>query len=394
MKRCIYARCKREMPDDAAFCPYCGRKQAAERKKRKNVREKGTGSVYKLGGDRKKPYYAVYNGQSTGRTYATKQEAAAALDALIASKRPELFSATLSDVYSAWAEVAYRDMGASSMRGYKLSWQYFPDQLRKRLARDVRTDDVQEVIDDLQREGKSDSTANHVKFLYSQLCKWMMQRDLISINYATFLKVQRTEHRAIETFDAEEVAKINAVASSGNPEDRLTQAAMLTMIFLFTGMRISELFELKMENVHLESDPPYLQGGVKTNAGKNRVIPVYKRIMPYISFFAGRADGDLLISGYGGRKTANGWRANDYTNLLAHLGIPYKVPHNTRKTLATHAAQGGMDQMAMLKLMGWTDIKVGNRYYIAPDAAYLASEMDKLDLWDRAIDNAESVRSL
>ena len=50
--------------------------------------------------------------------------------------------------------------------------------------------------------------------------------------------------------------------------------------------------------------------------------------------------------------------------------------------------------MAMLKLMGWTDIKVGNQYYIAPDAAYLASEMDKLDLWDKAIDKAKSVRSL
>lgn len=394
MKRCIYARCKREMPEDAVFCPYCGRKQAAERKKRKNVREKGTGSVYKLGGDRKRPYYAVYNGQSTGRTYATKQEAAAALDALITTKRPELFSATLADVYDAWSEVAYRDMGESSRRGYKLSWQYFPEQLRKRLARDVRTDDVQAVIDGLQREGKSDSTANHVKFLYSQLCKWMMQRDLIATNYATFLKIQKTEHRAIETFDVGEVAKINAVANSGAPEDRLTQAAMLTMIFLFTGMRISELFELKMENVHLESDPPYLQGGVKTEAGKNRVIPVYRRILPYVSFFASRAEGPLLISGYDGRKTANGWRANDYTNLLAHLGIPYKVPHNTRKTLATYAAQGGMDQMAMLKLMGWTDIKVGNQYYIAPDAAYLASEMDKLDLWDQAIDGAQTVSSL
>lgn len=386
MKRCIYARCKREMPDDAVFCPYCGRKQAEERKKRRNVRAKGTGSVYKLPGDRKRPYYAVYQGKSTGRTYATKQEAAAALDVMIATTRPDLFSATLADVYAAWSDVAYRDMGESSKRGYKLSWQYIPEQLRRRLARDVRTDDVQAVIDSLQQEGKSDSTANHVKFLYSQLCKWMMQRDLITTNYAAFIKVRKTEHRAIETFSVDEVAKINAMASAGSREDRLTQAAMLTMIFLFTGMRISELFELQVANVHLESEPPYLQGGVKTEAGKNRIIPVYRRILPYVSYFASRAEGPLLISGYDGRKTADGWRANDYTNLLAHLGISYKVPHNTRKTLATNAAQGGMDQMAMLKLMGWTDIKVGNQYYIAPDAAYLASEMDKLDLWDRAID--------
>lgn len=391
MKTCIYARCKREMPEDAVYCPYCGRKQVVERKRRRNVREKGTGSVYKLSGDRKRPYYAMYNGKSTGRTYATKQEAAAALDAMIATTRPDLFSVTLEDVYQAWSEVAYRDMGESSKRGYKLSWQYVPEQLRKRTAREVRTDDFQAVVDDLQRNGKSDSTANHLKFLYSQLCKWMMQRDLIATNYATFIKVQKTEHRAIETFTVAEVAKINAVASTGNREDRMTQAAMLTMIFLFTGLRISELFELKREDVHLESAPPYLQGGLKTQAGRNRIVPVYQRIQPYVAFFASRAEGPLLISGYAGRKTANGWRAKDYADLLGHLGIPYKVPHNTRKTMATHAAQAGMDQIAMLKLMGWTDIAVGNQYYIAPDAAYLASEMDKLDLWDQAIDRETGV---
>lgn len=386
MARCIYARCKREIPEDAVYCPYCGRKQAKERQKRRNAREKGTGSVYKLPGDRRKPYYAVLNGKSTGRTYATKQEAAAALDAMLAMIQPDLIQYTLEDVYTAWSGVAYRDMVESSRRGYKLSWQYFPDALRKKFAREVRTDDVQAVIDDLQAGGKSDSTANHVKFLYSQLCKWMMQRDMIAQNYAAFLKVQKTQHRPTETFTVPEVSKINALASGGDPEDRLTQAAMLTMIFLFTGMRISEIFGLPVESVHLDGQIPYLQGGVKTEAGRNRIIPIYRRVLPYVRFFVDQATGPLLVSGYAGRKSSDGWRANDYTKMLAHLGIPYKVPHNTRKTLATNAAQVGMDQLALLKLMGWTDIAVGNQYYIAPDAAYLAAEMDKLALWDKKLD--------
>lgn len=388
MIRCNYARCKRQIPDDAVFCPYCGRKQAAARPKRRNTRAKGTGSVYKLSGDRRKPYYAVLNGRSTGRTYATRQEAAAALDEMLASSRPDLFAWTLEQVYEAWSEVAYRDMGASSKRGYKLSWSYLPETLRRRTARDVRTDDMQAVIDDLQRLGRSDSTANHVKFLFSQLCKWMMQRDLIHTNYASFVKVQRTERRKTETFTTAEIARIDALASGGDRADRLTQAAMLTMILLFTGLRISELFGLPVSGVHLEGEVPYLQGGVKTEAGRNRVIPIYRRILPYVAFFAGRAEGELLISGYDGRHSANGWRANDYAALLAHLGIPYRVPHNTRKTLATHAAEAGVDQLALLKLMGWTDIAVGNQYYIAPDAAYLAAELEKLDGLNRTLDGA------
>lgn len=53
--------------------------------------------------------------------------------------------------------------------------------------------------------------------------------------------------------------------------------------------------------------------------------------------------------------------------------------------MATQAAQEGVDQIALAKLLGWSDIAVGTQYYIAPEAAYLASEMEKLDGWDRKL---------
>lgn len=377
-RRCIYARCKRGIPEDAIYCPYCGRKQVRERSKKRRTRESGTGSVYKLSGDRKRPYYAVLGGVSTGRMYATRQEAESALELMLSTSRPDLFSYTLDDCYDAWSDVAYRDMGRSSRRGYELSWSYVPESLRQKFARDVRTDDFQAVIDGLQARGLSDSTANHVKFLYSKLCQWMMQRDLITKNYAAFLVVQKTEHRKISTFTAEEVAKIQALAN-GDSEDRAVQTAMLTMIFLFTGMRISELFTLSVSSIHLEAPVPYLQGGVKTEAGKNRVIPIHRRILPFFQFFCDRAEGDLMVSGFCGNKRPDGWRSRDYAKMLESLGISYRVPHNTRKTMATNAAQAGVDQIALAKLMGWTDIDVGTKYYIAPEAAYLAAELDKLD---------------
>lgn len=381
MRTCIYARCKREIPADAAFCPYCGRKQVRDRTPKKPIRAKGTGSVYKVSGNRKRPYYAVLGGVSTGRMYATRQEAERALEALRATARPELFSYSLEDCYNAWSTVAYRDMSQSTRRGYALSWRYVPEPLRRKLARDVRTDDFQRVIDGLQARGLSDSTANHVKFLYSKLCQWMMQRDLIDKNYAAFLTVRRTQHRPIHIFSPAEVARINALAN-GDPNTRITQTAMLTMILLFTGMRISELFTLPVTSVHLSEPVPYLQGGLKTRAGRNRIIPIHRRILPFVRFFRERATGPLLVSGFCGNKRPDGWRARDYAKMLAALGIPYKVPHNTRRTMATHAAQEGVDRIALAKLMGWSDIAVGNKYYIAPDVAYLAAEMEKLDGWD------------
>lgn len=379
MKKCIYARCRREIPDEALFCQWCGRKQVKDTRKRSR-REKGSGSVYKLPGQRRRAWYATLNGKSLGRTYATRAEAEQALEAAVRTRHPELYQYTLEDVYQAWSEVAFRDLSESSRHGYQLSWKYVPEELRRSYGRDLRPDAIQKIVDDQQAMGKSDSTAKHIRNLFSALCTWMMQRDLITQNYASYVTVRKTEHRPVVVFTPEEVSRIYALAETqpvGVPEE----AAMLTMIYLFTGLRISELFLLRVSDLHLEAEVPYFQGGVKTEAGRNRVVPIYHRILPYFRRLRDKATGELLISGYSGRKTPDGWRANDYKRMLEQLGISYRVPHNTRKTMATNAAQSGVDQIALQKLMGWEDIGVGTKYYIEPNVAYLAQEMDKLGGW-------------
>lgn len=67
-------RCKRELPDGALFCPWCGKRQTGaapppQRKRRR--RPKGSGSVYKLGGTRAKPYVAMTGKREVLGTYET-----------------------------------------------------------------------------------------------------------------------------------------------------------------------------------------------------------------------------------------------------------------------------------------------------------------------------------
>ena len=58
METCI--KCKRELPEGAAYCPACGKKQqTAPRKTKKRVN--GSGTVYKMAGKRTKPWAAQKN---------------------------------------------------------------------------------------------------------------------------------------------------------------------------------------------------------------------------------------------------------------------------------------------------------------------------------------------
>ena len=75
-------KCRKPLPEGAAFCPACGKKQAAERKHRK--RANGTGTISKLSGNRAKPWQARRNNVSIG-TFATRAEAQKALERLKAA---------------------------------------------------------------------------------------------------------------------------------------------------------------------------------------------------------------------------------------------------------------------------------------------------------------------
>ena len=59
--KCVRPCCRKEIPDGASFCPWCGKKQpeAAPQQRKKRRRPKGSGSVYKLSGTRSKPYVAL-----------------------------------------------------------------------------------------------------------------------------------------------------------------------------------------------------------------------------------------------------------------------------------------------------------------------------------------------
>ena len=45
---------------------------------------------------------------------------------------------------------------------------------------------------------------------------------------------------------------------------------------IYTGLRPTELLEIQTENVHL--DEKYMAGGMKTEAGKDRIIPLNDKI--------------------------------------------------------------------------------------------------------------------
>ena len=353
MKACI--KCKKEIPDNSLFCLYCGKKQIISEKKKAKKRANGTGSVYKLSGNRKKPFYVVKR-KMIGDIlesiplgcFATETEARLALDAANNKDLPADFNSTLSEIYNAWSRLHYKDISDSSREGYEIAFKHLSPCHKKKM-RDIKTDDFQSVIDSLTAKGRSRSSCNKIRILANQLSKYAMERDIIQKNYAQYIKLPKAEKKEKEIFTSKEIKILF--------KNQWKQTARIILTFIYSGMRIEELFSIEPKNVYLADR--YMIGGEKTEAGRNRIIPIHEKIYPFIEDWYNPDNKYLLTNSKGGKKNARNFREREFYPFLEEVGILSKddekrrlTPHSTRHTFASMMVQANAKPELLQKIIG------------------------------------------
>ena len=374
--KCV--RCHVSIPDKALFCPWCGKQQDAasapvHRKKRR--RPKGSGSVYKLKGARARPYVAVTGKKEVLGTYGTPGEAVQALDAYNAQNTPaERLKCTFADAYEKWrAQPKFSNLSRDMIKGYELAFKKSAP-LYSRQMRDLKAEDYQQIIDQMVAEGLSRSSCEKQRTLFSQLCEWAMAQDIINKNYAQLLHLPAAAGKAERTLTADEIARI----SSYQTDKRFGQTAQIAMVLLYTGMRIDELLSMRCENVYLKEH--YMQGGEKTEAGKNRIIPILDPIYKIIAFWMMDSGCEWLIPSKAGTKLDKRNVATKFRALMQECQIDGVHPHTLRHTASSKMVECGLEKTAVQAILGHKNFSTtANKYVSHNDPTFLLQEMRKME---------------
>lgn len=356
-------RCRRVIPDDAVFCCYCGVRMegapAAQRRRRR--RPRGTGSVWKDARNKSRPFVAVAADGTRIGTFATSGEAVKALDAVNASKiSPERQTYTLADVYDRWSELHYQKITVKAQQSYANAYRKAASLHDRRIA-ELKTEDYQRVLSQMMAAGASRSLCEKERQLFSQLCQYAINQDIIHTNYSTALVLPDASAPKTRVLSADEVQAIRNTADDA----RLGETARIALTLIYTGMRLNELLTARRENVH--ADEGYLIGGEKTEAGRDRVIPLHPDIMPYILQWLDGNDTPYLIpSKYGLPRDHNNVRKS-FNSLMRKLGIDGVTPHTCRHTAATKFAAAGLPPEVTKQILGHADITTTLNIYTHPD---------------------------
>ena len=348
MPNCI--KCKAALPEDAVFCHLCGKRQAPEPRKHRK-RANGTGCISKLSGNRAKPWLARKNGISLG-TYPTRAEAQKALERLTDVNVNDKFNMTFAQVYDRWFREHQREISEGMADSYRLAFKQC-SQLHGMQMRKILRSDYQAAIIALEIQGMSKSTCNKLRTLLGQLGRWAMEEGITLTNPAENLNTVAKQKSTREIFTETD---IKALKRSVLP------AADIALVLISCGCRPGELFTVPLVNCRED----HFIGGSKTDAGKNRVIPIGPDGLAAYRKIRNKAIAEgcsHLIGGYeGANKTAANFTKRDWRELMESIGRQGITPYSCRHTFITRAIRSGMDLPVLEAIVGHVDRETTKLY--------------------------------
>jgi integrase len=250
---------------------------------------------------------------------------------------------TFQAVYEQWAKAKFPTISKSNVHGYDASYRVC-GTLYNRVFKDIRLVDLQFVVDSC---GKNYPTLKKLKGLFSQLYDYAMKNDICNKDYSEYVDILRykdknPDKRDRSKFEKEEIDRLWAMA-----DDPYYQ---IILMLVYNGCRISELLDLKKENVHL--DEQYFDVvSSKTDNGV-RKVPIADKVLPFYQTWFDSSDCEYLLHTPEQKHfTYRNYYDSYWTPLMEQLGMEHR-PHDTRHTCISMLAEAHVDQTMIKKIVG------------------------------------------
>lgn len=327
-------------------------------------RPNGTGTIVKLSGKRRKPYVVRIPARDTHgyviqkalSYHATAKEAQAALDEYNAKKAaghapaPQLLDYTVQQAYDNWSAREYKKLGEkgrkASISSHKAAWNKRVSRYGGRKMREVILDDWQSILDEDEDNGLSQSTINNDALLIRALYNYSMERDIVGKDYSQYLDIPSVDAKNPKgAFTDIQMEMLWQMAADGFPW------ADTVLMMCYTGFRITEFLTLSRFNYN-PGTVRYFTWGIKTAAGRGRVVPIHPKIQPFVDKWLSRGGDTLIVSEKGTPLSSSWYRYNAFPSIVQALGTPEATPHWCRHTFSTRLYAAGVDEYTRRLLIG------------------------------------------
>lgn len=266
-------------------------------------------------------------------------------------------SITFSELYYRWypfhlAEGA--ELSESTKVSYQNSFKHCAALYTRPFA-DLQFLELQAVIDNMRhRQNLSYSSCKKVKNLLSLLFKYAQKSNICSTNYAELLSIGK--NRPVYPHHIFSRQKINRLWNIAD-----FPGCDTILILLYSGLRVSELLELKKKNINLRQR--YLRITKSKTAAGIRVVPIHSRILPIVEVRL-HGPGAYLISDQSGKPyDYSRYRSAIWNKVMNRINGQRHTPHDTWHTFATLLDNANANENAKRKILGHANGDITDRVY-------------------------------
>ncbi len=229
---------------------------------------------------------------------------------------------------------------------------------------DIEREHINKYIVSLKRKDLSKQSIARKVIAIKEFHKFLFSENITRENPAHFIDTPKTDKPLPVVLTKEEIEKI----LSSIPTDKaigIRNRAMMETLYA-SGLRISELLELRLTNLHLREKYMMVIG----KGNKERMVPLGEMAVIYLRKYIEEArleltkgNTDLLFFNYKGDKMSRQGFYKYIVNLAKDCGITKEIsPHTIRHSFATHLLEGGVDLRIVQELLGHEDISTTQIY--------------------------------
>lgn len=219
---------------------------------------------------------------------------------------------------------------------------------------------------DIGQMGVSEYTQARIISGIKAFYSFLMYEDWIQNDPAQLLEAPKLGRKLPETLDFIEISQLLEGVKLGEPEGHRNRA-MLEILYS-SGLRVSELVDLKLSNVY--RDIGFLRVIGKGN--KERLVPIGREALKFLDLYLShyrkkmspaKGHEETVFLNRRGKKLSRVMVFLIIKKLAEEIGLKKSIsPHTFRHSFATHLIEGGADLRAVQEMLGHESITTTEIY--------------------------------
>ncbi len=214
----------------------------------------------------------------------------------------------------------------------------------------------------INESGKvSDNSRKRGIYAIRSMYKFLVTNELLERNPAEYIEAPKTDSRNPEFFSEAEMKKLFELPFSD--DFRGTRDKTMLELLYFTGIRVSELIDLKLSDLDLASGEIQIMG----KGSKERLIPISDALQDKLARYISLLQDEFkrcqcLFPTNKGKKGYQLFVQRIMQKYLSQVTTKNVYPHMMRHTFASHMLNGGAELIAISEFLGHESVSTTQIY--------------------------------